>query len=261
MQQRVSFIRFFLLFFFLSLSVFLLARIGVLTPITGFFEQGTTSLQKGMFGFSHTTEKSDEITLLKEENRKLRTQLVQQSELKKENEAFRDQFAKTTLPAKKLIPATVIGLLEFIPGESVSTKMVIDKGSADGIIVGDVVVSEENLLGRVQQASVHLSIVSLISNHDSVITAKTQKTNALGLIQGQDSPSLLLGNVILSDKLEKNELVLTKGDVDQKGEGYPPDLIIGKIVSVNKKASDLFQGAQVQSLVDFLTLETVFILK
>ena len=62
------------------------------------------------------------------------------------------------------------------------------------------------------------------------------------------------------EKLEKDDFVLTKGDVDSEGHGIPADLVIGKIVSVNKKASNLFQSASVQSLVDFSKLNMVFVM-
>jgi rod shape-determining protein MreC len=67
-------------------------------------------------------------------------------------------------------------------------------------------------------------------------------------------------NVVLSEKLEKDDLVRTKGDVDERGQGFPPDLIVGKIISVNKQPSALFQSAEVKSLVDFSRLSTVFVI-
>ena len=69
----------------------------------------------------------------------------------------------------------------------------------------------------------------------------------------------MIKNVVLSDKLTVSDLVLTKGDIDL-GRGYPPDLIVGKIVSVDKKASSLFQSAQVISLVDITRVPIVFII-
>lgn len=70
----------------------------------------------------------------------------------------------------------------------------------------------------------------------------------------------MLDNVVLAEGLEKDDLVSTKGDTDENGLGFPPDLVVGKIVSVNKKASNLFQSADIRSLVDFNKLETVFVI-
>ncbi|HZJ18567.1 MAG TPA: rod shape-determining protein MreC, partial [Patescibacteria group bacterium] len=69
-----------------------------------------------------------------------------------------------------------------------------------------------------------------------------------------------LDNVLLSENLKKGDIILTKGDIDQEENGYPPDLIIGKIISVDKSPSALFQKADVVSLVDLSKLTTVFII-
>ena len=58
--------------------------------------------------------------------------------------------------------------------------------------------------------------------------------------------------------LQKGDLVVSKGDVS-RGVQVPPNLVIGKIISVNKQTSNLFQTAQVQSLVDVSRLERVFV--
>ena len=72
---------------------------------------------------------------------------------------------------------------------------------------------------------------------------------------------MVLDNVVLSDTIENTDLVETKGDVDANGNGYPPHLIVGKILSVNKKTSALFQSALVGSLVDVSKLDVVFVMR
>ena len=64
---------------------------------------------------------------------------------------------------------------------------------------------------------------------------------------------------MLSDSLKKDDLVLTKGDVNAQNVGFPPDLTVGKIASVSKNPSDLFQKAEIQPLVDLSNLEKVFV--
>jgi cell shape-determining protein MreC len=59
--------------------------------------------------------------------------------------------------------------------------------------------------------------------------------------------------------LKKNELVLTKGDVDIDGTGIPADLVIGKIQSIEKVPTAIFQRAEVKSLINLTKLSVVFI--
>jgi len=68
-----------------------------------------------------------------------------------------------------------------------------------------------------------------------------------------------LDNVVLSDSIAVGDYVVTKGDLTIDNSGYPPSLIVGKIISVEKKSSDLFQRGKVKSLVDFSRLSTVFV--
>ena len=68
-------------------------------------------------------------------------------------------------------------------------------------------------------------------------------------------------NFVLSDKFEKGDVVVTKGNIDEQGNGIPPDLIVGKIISVHKNPSALFQTAEIESLVNVSRLDTVFILE
>lgn len=261
MQRRGALFSFFSIFFCIALLLFFIASNNKVTGISGFFEQFTLPVQRELFSIFHRPDTKSEIEQLQEENRKLQTQFAKQKELEKENSALQDQFATTNPSPVTLRPATVVGFPEFIPGESFVTQLLIDKGANDKVKVGDVVIFKDNLIGRISNISEHLAVVSVITHRDSVFTAKTTKTEALGLARGQDGAGVLLDNVILSDKLQKDDLVITKGDVAANGRGYPPDLVVGRIVSVSKKPSALFQTAQVESLVKFSKLKMVFVIK
>jgi len=116
------------------------------------------------------------------------------------------------------------------------------------------------LVGKIVKTSTYFSMVALLLNNNTTFTVQTMKSSTLGVIRGGGGDTLLLDNVVLSDKLEKDDIVITKGDLDGKGNGYPPDLVVGKINSVNKKTSALFQTGEVRSLLDFSKLETVFVI-
>ena len=172
-------------------------------------------------------------------------------EIERDNKALHDQFKTSNPQPKKLVVAEVIGRK--------SDELFIDKGSSDAIKVGDVVVIKDNLIGKVSKITPHISIVTLITHASTSFTAETSKTNTSGVIKSQGGDSIIFDNVILSDKLEKNDTIVTKGDVDMQGGGYPPKLIVGKIVSINKKASSLFQFAKVESLVNLSSVQMVFV--
>ena len=227
--------------------------------VSGFFELFTVPVQRLTFDVFHRKDFTP-AEKLKDDNAKLSAQLAKQKELERENQALRDQFQTAVIPAKKLLPAHIIGLISFIPGVSPVDEIIIDQGEGNGVKVGSIAVYKDNLVGRIVKTSSHMSVIHLLTRKDASFTATTTKTKALGVIKGKEGENLLLDNVVLSDKLEKDDLVVTRGDIDNKGTGYPPDLVVGKIVSVNKKTSALFQTAEVESLVDFERLSVVFII-
>lgn len=205
---------------------------------------------------------NETIENLKQENQDLRKKIVQQQKLQQDNNALRDQFQSTKVSPVNLIPAAVIGAPSFIPGVSLPDFLIIDKGTGDGIKYGNAVVFKDNLIGKITKVSSNISTVSLISSSSTSFTGKTGESGKIiGVIKGQGGEDMILDNILLSENLKKGDLVLTKGDVDSKGEGFPPNLVVGKIISIDKNPSALFQKADVVSFADFSKLTTVFVIK
>lgn len=188
---------------------------------------------------------------LQQENNNLQAQLAKMQEIQKDNQALHDQFQTITPEPQKLLPAGIVGTYQ--------TSLLIDKGEQDQVHAGEVVVFKDNLIGKITKTTPHISLVTLLSDPSTSFTAETVKTSVTGIIKPQDGGGIIFGNVVLSDKLEKNDIVVTKGDMDLHGNGYPPNLIVGKIVSVDKQPSNLFQSAKIQSLVNITQLRMVFI--
>jgi len=249
----------FLIFFILSILLFISSRTTSGKGVNGFFELLTVPIQRLTFDVLHNKTNLKTENKLREENAKLLGQLVKQKDLERENQALRDQFQTAKPPSKKLLPVNVIGLVSFVPGSSPVDEIIVDRGESDGVKTGDIAVFKDNLVGRVTKTSPHLSVIHPLTRKDTSLTAETVKTQALGVIKGRDGQDLILDNVVLSERLEKDDVVVSRGDTDSNGAGFPPKLVIGKIASVNKKASALFQTAEVEPLVDVSRLTIVFV--
>jgi rod shape-determining protein MreC len=252
MQRKATFFPIFLLFLFLSIIIFFFAQKGIFRGMTGFFDAATVPLQSMTFGIFQKNDENSLTEKLREENSRLINQFVKQKEIEKENKALHDQFATSNPVPKQLLPSKIIGRY--------ANEIILDKGEHDGVKVGQIVVFKDNIVGQVSDTSIYRTVVKVLSDEKTSFTAKTVKTTASGVINGKGGDKLILDKVVLSEKLEKDDIVVTKGDVDSIGRGYPPGIVVGKIVSVNKKASSLFQAAEVVSLVDFEKLEMVFVL-
>lgn len=264
MQKRQSFLYIFLAFLALSLILFFLFKLPIFKPLTSLTQNifaPIQSLTHNVFGSINGVFSNSTVKKLQDENLNLSKKVVNQKKIEADNLALRDQFAVSYPKSTDLIIANVIGSPAFIPGISLPENLILNIGEKDGVKVGQAVVYKDNLVGRITGISDNLSKVSLITNSEFSITAQTLESQSVGVAKGQGGGDIILDNVLLSQSLNKDDLVVTKGDINEKGLGFPPSLIIGKIVSVNKNPSDLFQIAKVKSLLDFTKLNTVYIVK
>ena len=135
--------------------------------------------------------------------------------------------------------------------------LIIDKGSTDGIYKGMPVINDQGLVGRVDAVISNAARVQLITDSASVINIRLEKSKKDAILTG--SPNGELQIQLLSQDVEvlPGEVILTSGI----SGGYPADIIVGQVLSVKKKDSDLFQEATVQPVVDFGSLKIVMVIR
>ena len=132
----------------------------------------------------------------------------------------------------------------------------IDHGSDDGIRHGMPVVTENGLVGRVDAVSAGAARVQLITDPGSVINVRLQNAKVEAQLSGSTTGELVLDMIPQDAKVEEGDLVLTSG----LGGSYPPDILIGQVVSVRKRETDLFQTAQVEPAVDLTNLQAILVI-
>jgi rod shape-determining protein MreC len=259
MKRRESFWPVFLVIVFLCLIISALSASGKLKFLSSFLEKGVSGVQGVTFGIFQKlpfVSESAKIKKLEEANLELLSQIVSLEKLKKENAALSDQFRTSYPQSLQLLEADVIGVPAFIPGVSVPDVFILNKGAKDNVKEGCAVVIKDNLVGVISNVSDNLSKVNLVNNPSFSFTVKTQN-GAVGVIK--NTGALTLDNILLSENIAVGEFILTKGDINSDGVGIPQDLVVGKIISVEKNPSSLFQRAKVESFVNFGNLFTVFV--
>ena len=262
MQKKENFLPFFLVFFTISAAIILLGKSGVLNGFLSVFGAPISVGAKISQIFSFKGFINQQITELSKENANLKKQILDKNNLVLENKALSDQFAKSGNNSTNLLPAKIVGSPGFIPGVSLPQFLVIDKGKRDGVKIGSVIVSSNNLVGTTIEVADNFSKVELLNSVRSSFTAKILSDEQVyGVIKGKGNENMILENVLLSQNLKKDQIVVTRGETNTNGSGMSADLIVGKIISVEKKSSDLFQKAEVRSFVDFVNLDLVFVLR
>ena len=177
--------------------------------------------------------------------------------VKKDNAALRSQFQEESVVSYHLLPANVVGHL----GNSENPEiLIIDQGKSDGIRVNMSVVFEKYLVGKIIATSPHISQVELITAPGFSTLAVTLKDSALGVIHGEGD-FVILDQVVITDTLSKDDLVMTRGNIDSSAIGVKTSLIVGKIDSISKVESRPFQHARITPLIDYSRLYKVFVVK
>ncbi len=160
-------------------------------------------------------------------------------------------FARTQ-PQNEYEAATVIAhdpspFLQYV---------IINKGSDDGIRHGMPVVSDQGLVGRVVAITSNASRVQLITDSSTQVNVRIQPAETEAVLQGSVTGDLSLDMIPQDAAIQPGDLVLTSG----LGGNYPADIMIGQVVSIRQVATDLFQEAALQPVVDFARLEIVLVI-
>lgn len=176
---------------------------------------------------------------LYEENQSLRKQLS----VSREEDYFRPVLAK---------------ILGFAQGGA-STSFYLDQGSNSGVKVGDCVVSGSFLLGRVLEVFPNSCLVRLINAPDSRIDAYIERgglSQVRGIVRGDYGSRLVMERILSDLPLVTGELVVAVSE----DYGFPTNLILGRLEKVTSRDHEPVKSASLESLVDWLSLKTVFIM-
>lgn len=258
MQQRTYFFPVFLVTICFILLVIFAGQSGIF----GFFTNSVQSIFFPLGAWSHAkTAVSSKEEALQKENDQLREELAAKSTLEADNKALRDQFETLSPSSKNLLPVAVVGMPSVIPNVSFPEAMIIHAGLDDGISVGSVVVYKNQLVGTVTSLQSHFATVTLLTAKKSSLAIKDQASQAPGVLKGQGSGELIVDNVLLSDTITVGDTIVTMGGQNESGKGMLPDLIVGKVISIEKNPSNLFQKARLEIGVPLNRLTTVFVIK
>ena len=134
--------------------------------------------------------------------------------------------------------------------------IIIDHGSDDGIRHGMPVVTERGLVGRIDAVTAGASRVQLLTDPGFGVNVRIQPAEVYALTQGSLTGDISVEMVPQDITLHSGDIILTSG----LGGKFPPDVLIGQVVTVRKQETGLFQSASVQPTVDFSSLRAVLVI-
>ena len=248
----------------LALVTALFAAIGFTGPVRSVlktvakpFEWCGAQVANSVNGFVSVFADYDRLV---EENEELRRQTATLKKEQQETEVLREENAwlkdylqmEGDRAALRLCEARVIAR----SSDNYSSVLTLNRGTAHGVRVNMPVVTADGVFGYVKEAGLDwCKVVSLLETVSS-IGAYTDRTGALGVVQGD--VTLRGEGLCLMTYIDKNadlrigDRVYTSGGEESN---YPPDLLIGEIVSIEADDSGLF--VEIRPAADLSRMETI----
>ncbi len=193
-----------------------------------------------------------ELEALKEENFRLQLSNQRLREVLLENIRLHRLLNLSRELDMAYISARVIGM----GTERDVQSIILNVGSEDGVGRNMPVVNADGLVGKVISVTPGQSVVQILLDHNSLVSARLEQSRELGIISWDGSPWLSLQYVPKSVSVQVGEPVVTSG----LSNIYPPGLKIGVVVKVKEDRRGFFNIIRVKPAVDFNRLEEVFVI-
>ncbi len=145
----------------------------------------------------------------------------------------------------------------------VDRVVTIDAGSADGIVVGDVVIGAGGaLVGRVNAVGSQAATAILMNDPGSTVVGQIASSGATGEVSGGLGDTLVMDKIDATQRISIGDEVVTAGITLATGlrSPYPKGLVIGRVIDVQRDPNAVVQTAFVDPAVDLDRLELVLVI-
>jgi rod shape-determining protein MreC len=225
----------------------------VVAPVGLAFGRGGSDIANFFNVLSSAGDLAAENKKLAQENATLRQRVAADTELRAQNESFRQQFNFGAIRPDKLVAAEVVG---YQP-DNFRQFIFINRGSREGIKNGMAVVAEGSLIGTISEVTATGAKVFLVVDPNSRVAALNQDqiSRPTGVVRG------LIGGGLLMEKIPQNE-VIKQGDTivtSGLGGGLPKGIIVGRVETVDNTDNGVFQSARLSTNVRFNRLDLVYV--
>lgn len=198
--------------------------------------------------------RNDNLELINE-NENLKSEIIGLKILQEENKTLREltKVRPVLFAERELVIASVMGNKDDNKGSTV----LLNKGSRQGIKIGDNVVKANFLVGIVRNSSYSESLVELVTSPGISVSVKDidSESGSEGVATGQYGTSILLTRILPGDVIKLGDAVVTSG----KDGIFLPGYALGKIEKISDVVSEPLRTAYLKTLFDFANLDKVFV--
>ena len=185
---------------------------------------------------------------LRHENDELRRQLLAQQAdlqrldtLRQENRRLRALFEG----ADSLTYEYRFAELLRVELDPFAHRVLIDRGSADGVTVGQAVIDGAGVMGQVEDVHLHFASVRLISDPNHALPVQINRTGLRTVAFGLgENDRLVLPSVPREADVRIGDLVVTSGLGDRFPGGYP----VAKVTAIDREPGQTFARVEAAPL-------------
>ncbi len=189
---------------------------------------------------------------LREENNALSVEVSQLKEAKFENLRLNQMLEFKERNKLRMLTAKIVGKTLI----QTRNNITLNAGELDSIKTGMPIITDKGLVGKIIATSSNYCVAQILLNKDLKVSAKDQRSRVDGIIGWDGEKKLLMKNVSKSSDVLVGDVIITS----EYSNTFPPGIPIGYIVSAGT-VDNLFKEIEIESFVNFETLEEVFILK
>ena len=202
-------------------------------PVTYVVNLPNNTLKGFRVALSERSSIIDENKRLKKENIQLKSDLQEVYKLDAENKRLYELLDSYPDRQKKFLFADIIATSSVLDRH----QIIIDKGSNDGVNLGDAVADPNGIIGHVIRDQVFSSEVLLISDLEHAIPIEITDTGERAIAYGTGNKNLLsIKSIPPNSKAQKGAVVITSGLGGRYPEGFP----VGEISELGRREGENF---------------------
>ena len=230
----------------------ILAVTGPIEKVIGWTVVGAAQTWNGYVGLRGARAQA---LALQHEVAALRLDQLELTRTREENDRLRRLlgFAQEA-PERRVVGGRVIGVRLDPKGLQVVT---VDRGTRDGVARMMPVVVAHGVVGRVHAVTDTTADVLLLSDRNSSIAVRVDRSRARANVRGTGAPDACrLEYALRSDDMQDGDALVTSGT-----DGvFPRGLPVGRIAALKRSGQGLYQRADVAPAVDITKIEEVLVL-
>jgi rod shape-determining protein MreC len=188
------------------------------------------------------------LSSLQNEVRELKSQQVAQAQAMQQAQLQMAENAhlRRLLEAREYLPvATIMGEILYDARDPSTRRIVLDRGTRNGVQLGLPVIDNAGVIGQVTRAFPFTSEVTLLTDKDQAIPVQVLRSGLRSIAYGRGRSGLLDLRFVAPDAdIQVGDVIVTSG-LDGM---YPAGLAVAKVIQVEKVAAGAFGRVVCQPL-------------